>query len=548
MQGHTIGALTLSLSYIGGIGFALALVRACRDLLWHGLLQLEFFTGCVIVSTFHPAALLQIGEHLPKYGGCWWTLVLTVPLLRCIVMAGLVAWAVWKQSFPVPESWCIALLIANGIGIMQLLTFADEVQEDQTSGRSVQTTLATLEAQDILQQEHWDPASRAALEQAARLKHVLTSQAPRLNDLASLRGSLDSLPSQEAEAARQMMTAIDNDSLQDVETCLAAWHTVGFAERVPLMVQDVKALIAVATLLPDAWTEVACMNAKRSSFAAAVLDGHLYALGGYDGSATLASVERFDAKTNTWSFVANMTSRRQGLSAAVLDGKLYALGGHDGRSKLDSVERYDPNANTWTIVSRMGSARSYLGAVVFEGHLYALGGGVGVEFFEPKFSSWTEISAEWPGHGPSAAVLDGHLYALGQLDPPHDTCCKFDLKTSSSFTRTQAPSMNKGRKELAAVALDGQVYAIGGYYRERYRGDSWDNVLKSVERFNPKTGHWTGFASMGHGRYGLASAMLDGHIYALGGRASTTNGDGSYLSSVEKIGRRRLAEIMQEFV
>ena len=31
----------------------------------------------------------------------------------------------------------------------------------------------------------------------------------------------------------------------------------------------------------------------------------------------------------------------------MLDGYVYAVGGWDGRSRLDSIERYDPNTNTW---------------------------------------------------------------------------------------------------------------------------------------------------------------------------------------------------------
>jgi hypothetical protein len=40
---------------------------------------------------------------------------------------------------------------------------------------------------------------------------------------------------------------------------------------------------------------------------------------------------------------------------------LYAVGGYDGSSELSSVERYDVSANTWTAVAPMGSKRSEVG-------------------------------------------------------------------------------------------------------------------------------------------------------------------------------------------
>ena len=48
------------------------------------------------------------------------------------------------------------------------------------------------------------------------------------------------------------------------------------------------------------------MSTKRIRLGAASIDGKLYAVGGYDGSARLATVERYDPATNTWEAVADM--------------------------------------------------------------------------------------------------------------------------------------------------------------------------------------------------------------------------------------------------
>jgi len=56
------------------------------------------------------------------------------------------------------------------------------------------------------------------------------------------------------------------------------------------------------------------------------LEGYVYAVGGYDSSSQLRSVERYCLATDVWEFVAPMKSPRSALSVAVLGGKLYALG------------------------------------------------------------------------------------------------------------------------------------------------------------------------------------------------------------------------------
>ena len=45
--------------------------------------------------------------------------------------------------------------------------------------------------------------------------------------------------------------------------------------------------------------------------------------------------------------MADMRVPRSELGLAMLDGCVYAVGGWEGTSRLDSVEKYDPETNTW---------------------------------------------------------------------------------------------------------------------------------------------------------------------------------------------------------
>ena len=56
------------------------------------------------------------------------------------------------------------------------------------------------------------------------------------------------------------------------------------------------------------------------------LDQCIYAVGGYDSTNQLSTVERYDVEINQWDMIAPMNSPRSALSVAVVNGLIYALG------------------------------------------------------------------------------------------------------------------------------------------------------------------------------------------------------------------------------
>lgn len=56
----------------------------------------------------------------------------------------------------------------------------------------------------------------------------------------------------------------------------------------------------------------------------------LYVVGGSDGCQSLCTTEVFDFDTNSWSPGPSMTSCRANISVTVIDGKLFAVGGFSG--------------------------------------------------------------------------------------------------------------------------------------------------------------------------------------------------------------------------
>lgn len=68
-----------------------------------------------------------------------------------------------------------------------------------------------------------------------------------------------------------------------------------------------------------------------------------------------------------------MHSRRCYVSVTVLDGIIYALGGYDGVNRQNSAERYDPKSNQWTMIPSMNTQRSDAHACTLDGKIYITG-------------------------------------------------------------------------------------------------------------------------------------------------------------------------------
>jgi N-acetylneuraminic acid mutarotase len=131
----------------------------------------------------------------------------------------------------------------------------------------------------------------------------------------------------------------------------------------------------------DTWTKKADMPTARGFLSTSELNGTIYAIGGWDGTRALSTVEEYDPMTDTWTRKADMLFPKNGLSTSVVNGKIYAIGGADGSpaggagaTYSNVVEEYDPVADTWTRKADMPTSRMGLSTSVVNGVIYAIGG------------------------------------------------------------------------------------------------------------------------------------------------------------------------------
>ena len=106
--------------------------------------------------------------------------------------------------------------------------------------------------------------------------------------------------------------------------------------------------------LQCSWEESPPMLKPRTHLAAVSCNDMIYAIGGQCGEeikTTTKTVEKFDLETNVWVFVSEMNTERNTHAACVMNGKIYAVGGFDSRGMIvHTIECYNPLHDTWSIV------------------------------------------------------------------------------------------------------------------------------------------------------------------------------------------------------
>ena len=279
------------------------------------------------------------------------------------------------------------------------------------------------------------------------------------------------------------------------------------------------------------WTTQAPMPTGQAGAAVGVVNGILYAAGGFESGVTtncVASLEAYNPATNSWSTQAQMPTARFYASAGVVNGILYVIGGLNCEAQeLSTVEAYDPATGAWTTKAPMPTARgTHIGGAV-NGVIYAIGGLsynggahvlATVEAYDPVTDSWTTKTPmptaryEFGGGG----VVNGVIYALGgaQVDGTAlATVEAFDPLTNTWATKTPMPSPRAG---LAAAGAIGQIlYMAGGY--------SGANYVPTTLAYDTANDIWTFATPMPTPRANMASAVINGVLYAAGGNNGITN-------------------------
>jgi N-acetylneuraminic acid mutarotase len=188
-------------------------------------------------------------------------------------------------------------------------------------------------------------------------------------------------------------------------------------------------------------------------------------------------------------------------SATAVDGIVYATNG-SGPDDLRLILAFDPRTRRWTEPTRTPVPLNHVQPVGYRGGLYLAGGYIdGAEAtnrlwrYDADEDRWTELEPmRQPRGGLGAAVIGHRLYAVGGGPNPffegeldgEPTLEIYDFRTGKW---TAGPDMPHARHHLAAAAVGGRLYAVGGRNRVR-------QAMTVVDRYDPRTGRWETIAPL----------------------------------------------------
>ena len=208
----------------------------------------------------------------------------------------------------------------------------------------------------------------------------------------------------------------------------------------------------------------------------AVVANILYVIGGDQGTTPSATVQAYDAATNTWSTKTSMPIARGSMPAAVVDGtSIYVMGGNGTTLRLDNLEKFDTTTDTWTEESPLLVGRSETS-----------GGLLGT----------TIVSAD--GNTNSGPTGDTEAYNV-----------------STNAWSTLDGRSDRRRGATCFGTISGQLYLAGGDV-------SGGGATSVTESFNLTSDKWTTLLSMPNVVISPGSTVANGLLYCFGGTPTTS--------------------------
>ena len=239
---------------------------------------------------------------------------------------------------------------------------------------------------------------------------------------------------------------------------------------------SVSNVVDVYNPVTDSWRSAAPLPLAVWRSSAAVANGRIYIIGGYQFQSTRSfpfnptnRVFEYNPDDNSWAEKAPMSAARGSLSSINMDGEIHVLGGASNDA-VASHEVYDPATNQWRPATAMSTTRSGLTTAVADGKIYAFGGytlgGSAVlrrttaEVYDPATQSWSFIANPPQARlGIDAVTVDGKIIVIGGGDTPASRTIQYDPATN---TWSDLPDMPVPVNFMGVARVGHTVVAVGG--------------------------------------------------------------------------------------
>jgi N-acetylneuraminic acid mutarotase len=284
------------------------------------------------------------------------------------------------------------------------------------------------------------------------------------------------------------------------------------------------------------WKNAAPNPQARFEGQGAVVNGKLYVFGGFYNSSVQATTRSdvYDPATNTWTRIKDMPEKITHAAVVVKGTTIYIMGGFVGdhpAPATNHIWKYDTRTNTYIRGSNLPSARGSGAAALIGGRYIHFFGGVNQNRTSDQRSHWVldTTTGKWVTHNSypigashlAAIELNGKIYAMGGeqgLDEAKgnvSTVYVYDPVTDA-WTKKASMPVAKSHFSSSIFIRNGRIITIGG------SGNGGTNGVpqSEVAEYNPATNTWRTLTSLPMALKTPVAALINGKIIATTGNAS----------------------------
>jgi N-acetylneuraminic acid mutarotase len=325
--------------------------------------------------------------------------------------------------------------------------------------------------------------------------------------------------------------AVKFDDTLDHKVILVVTDVVGHTWRDSIIVRGTQ----IAPI--DKWENYPQVLPQRCQGHTAVAAGDkIYVAGGkYSGLMSTSAQKKLyilDCVTNIWQ-TKNIASERVFGTLVYTNNKLLHIGGQKTNDiPLDNLDIIDPQAGAIDTTLSMPWNLSQHAACAINGLVYCIGGlkngeaSTDIDVFDPRTHQWSQKAARLntPRKAHQAVECNNLIYIIGGFDADDNVLKTVEIYNPATDMVTLAPSINSARGSFGAAVVRGQIYVFGGFVATLTQS----MALSSTEVFNPAKSNagWTTRNLISNGtstqcRHSFATVGVNDKIYLIGGNESS---------------------------
>jgi N-acetylneuraminic acid mutarotase len=287
-------------------------------------------------------------------------------------------------------------------------------------------------------------------------------------------------------------------------------------------------------------TNVPRYSQAKTEALKAVVDDRIYVFGGFvkdaDGEGPVAGSDYYDTTTNTWHKIADLPRAFTHVGMAVDGHDVYMCGGYYG-TKLHTYAQVFSDREVWVYNTDTNTYRQTTplpvpvagGGAAIVGRMLHYYGGYKADRSDATYHFVMDLDHQdqgWHTAAPipmsrshvAAVQLDGKLYAVGGqtgIDPLYYPKADVQVYDPATDTWSTAASMPQPLSHIhsSTFVMGGRIIVIGGD-TDVGGGPPQTAVLA----YDPTTNKWTKLTDLPSGRIGAVAGQVNGTIYVLTGR------------------------------